>query len=177
MSKARICTTCMVIGLFVLFGVTTGFAAKGGIATSTNGIPLYVITEVTWDGVSPTGNWTLWGPKWAPVVGGEFLTGCTDCLDMNYTFTFHGKTVQFDEPMVDTVRATPQSRHVVLYDNDGDGTYTGSLSEWHYLPWASEKDGTWALLYFDRVDYEITFDEDGHVVYFHYLEYEHKKLK
>lgn len=115
---------------------------------------------------------------------GDPLTPCAGggdpdtCLDMsNYSFTFHGKTVHFDGVMVPTVRATPQSSHVVLKDLDGDGTYTGSLAAAHYFPWRAEPDGSWAVLYFDRMDYDITFDEAGNVIDFHYLQYEHKKLK
>lgn len=151
-------------------------ATAKGINNPT-GVPLYVIIEVGWDGVSPKGSWTVWGPKWDPVVGGTPLTSCEDCLEMNYEFTFHGKTVHFDEIMVPTVRATPQESHVVLHDKDGDGTYTGSLSASHYFPWRPESDGSQAVLYFDRIDYEVSFDADGNVKDFHYLQYEHKKLK
>ena len=158
-------------------GTATSTALAGGI-NNPKGIPLYVIIEVNWDGVSPDGDWTVWGPKWAPVVGtGTILTSCTGCLEMNYTFTFHGKTVHFDEVMVEGVRATPQVKHVVLHDRDGDGTYTGSLPAGHYFPWAPEPDDSWAILYFDRIDYEISFDEEGTVTFFRYLQYEHKKLR
>lgn len=142
-----------------------------------SGVPLYVIIEVDWDGVSPKGDWTVWGPTWDPVVGGVMLTSCADCLEMNYEFTLRGNTVQFDEIYVPTVDATPQIHHVVLRDIDGDGTYTGSLSAAHYFPWRAEPDGSWATLYFDRIDYDITVDEGGNVASFHYLQYEHKKLE
>ncbi|HUW22385.1 MAG TPA: hypothetical protein VMW41_07015 [Candidatus Bathyarchaeia archaeon] len=133
------------------------------------GVPLYVVIEVNWDGTGD-GDWTVWGPKWDPQVGvGAPLTGCTDCLEMNYDFEFKGKTVQFDEVYVPTVDATPQSHHVVLHDVDGDGTYTGSLSAARY----EYQEG---YLYLDRIDYEASFDEDGNVTNFRYLEYEHKKL-
>ena len=150
----------------------------GGGIKNPPGNPLYVNIEVTWDGVSPNGDWTVWGPKWEPVVGvGTPLSSCTDCLDMtNYIFTFHGKTVHFDEVMVPNVHATPQAHHVVLTDKDGDGTYTGSLAAGHYFPWSAEPDGSWPIHYFDRIDYEITFDSDGNVSNFCYLQYEHKKL-
>lgn len=90
---------------------------------------------------------------------------------MNYEFTFRGNTVHFDETYVPGVNATPQTRHVVLHDRDGDGTYTGSLSAQHYT-W----EGTGTVLYMDRIDYDITFDENGDVTNFHYLQYEHKKM-
>jgi hypothetical protein len=151
-------------------------ASAGGI-DDPPGVPLYVIIEVDWDGVSDYGDWTVWGPLWDPEVGGEPLTGCFNCLEMNYEFTCHGKAVHFDEIYVPTVDATPQVHHVVLHDLDGDGTYTGSLSAAHYFPWRAEPDGSWAVLYFDRIEYDITFDGDGNVTEFHYLQYEHKKLK
>jgi hypothetical protein len=81
--------------------------------------------------------------------------------------------VHFDEVMVETVVGTPQEKHVVLMDKDGDGTYTGSLAAMHYFPWRGDDT---AVLYFDRIDYEISFDGAGNVVDFHYLQYEHKKL-
>ena len=164
-----------VLVLLALLATPT-VAIAGGI-DDPGGIPLYVIIEVDWDGVSAYGDWTVWGPAWDPQVGGTMLTSCTDCLEMNYEFTCHGKTVHFDEIYVPTVDATPQVHHVVLHDLDGDGTYTGSLSAAHYFPWRPESDGSWAVLYFDRIKYNITFDGDGNVTDFHYLQYEHKKLE
>jgi hypothetical protein len=158
----------------ILAGAVSAVHAKG--IDNPPGVPLYVIIGVDWDGVSPNGDWTVWGPKWDPVVGSTPLTSCTDCLAMNYDFTFQGNTVQFDETMVDTVVATPQSKHVVLHDKDGDGTYTGSLPAMHYFPWTTEPDGSWPTLYFDRLDYEISFDDEGNVTSFHYWQYEHKKF-
>jgi hypothetical protein len=158
----------------ILAGVVP--ASAGGI-DDPPGVPLYVIIEVDWDGVSDYGDWTVWGPAWDPEVGGTMLTGCTNCLEMNYEFTCHGKTVHFDEIYVPAVDATPQVHHVVLHDLDGDGIYTGSLSAAHYFPWRAEPDGSWAVLYFDRIEYDIAFDEDCNVTDFHYLQYEHKKLE
>ncbi len=171
----------IMIALVLLLGLAATPVIAGGGIDNPKGNPLYVIIEVTWDG-NPThaGSWTVYGPPWDPVVGGPILAGCpgggapNTCLDMtNYAFTFHGKTVHFDEVMVETVRATPQASHVVLTDKDGDGTYTGSLAASHYFPWA----GTDTIHYFDRIDYEITFDSEGNVTSFRYLQYEHKKLK
>lgn len=176
MKSRRILLSVAVLALLLVgTSVTAALAGVGGI-DDPPGVPLYVIIEVEWDGVSPKGDWTVWGPKWDPVVGGTMLTGCTGCLEMNYTFTFRGKTVHFDEVMVEGVRATPQTSHVVLHDKDGDGTYTGSLAAGHYFPWAPEPDDSWAILYFDRIDYEIAFHDDGNVIDFRYLQYEHKKL-
>jgi len=170
----------IVVLLLLVGALTTGAmtsAALGGGINNPRGIPLYVIIEVNWDGDPANGgDWTVWGPLWEPEVGHTILASCSNCLEMNYTFTFHGKTVHFDEVMVEGVRATPQTKHVVLHDRDGDGTYTGSLAAGHYFPWRPEPDGSWAILYFDRIDYTITFDEDGNVAEFRYLQYEHKKL-
>jgi hypothetical protein len=166
-----------VVTFLALLAPSTTVALAGGI-DNPGGVPLYVIIEVTWDGnPEHDGDWTVWGPEWDPAVGGTMLTGCSDCLEMNYEFTFRGKTVHFDEIYVPTVEATPQVHHVVLHDLDGDGTYTGSLSAAHYFPWRAEPDGSWAVLYFDRIEYDITFDEDGNVTDFYYLQYEHKKLE
>ncbi len=162
-----------VVTVLALLILSTSVALAGGI-DDPPGVPLYVIIEVDWDGVSSHGDWTVWGPAWDPQVGGTMLTGCTGCLEMNYEFTFRGKTVHFDEIYVPTVDATPQVHHVVLHDLDGDGTYNGSLSAAHYFPWRA---GSSAVLYFDRIDYDIAFDGDGNVMDFHYLQYEHKKLE
>jgi hypothetical protein len=165
----------LALALLLLLAVAPVLAEGGGI-DDPDGNPLYVIIEVTWDGDSDNmGDWKVWGPMWEPAVGtGTVLSSCTDCLDMsNYTFTFHGKTVHFDEVMVPNVRATPQAHHVVLTDKDGNGTYTGSLAASHYFPWRDPPD---AINYFDRIDYEITFDSEGNVTDFCYLQYEHKKL-
>jgi hypothetical protein len=162
-----------VLAIAALVAVLAGAvpALAGGI-DDPPGVPLYVIIEVTWDGSSAEGDWTVWGPKWAPQVNiGPILSACTNCLEMNYEFTFRGKTVQFDEVYVPTVDAMPQKHHVVLKDLDGDGVYTGSLSAARY-----ELDPA-AILYLDRIDYDIEFEEDGNVVYFHYLQYEHKKME
>lgn len=135
-----------------------------------NGVPLYVIIEVNWDG-SGNGDWKVWGPRWAPAVGtGTVLSSCTNCLGASYNFVFKGKTVQFDELYVSGVDATPQVRHVVLQDMDQDGTYTGSLSAQRY-----EFPGVDAL-YMDRIDYEVSFGPDRSLINFRYLEYEHKKM-
>mgnify|MGYP001600448151 CR=1 FL=1 len=167
--------------LFAIALVFLGFLSAGRVLAASqghgimnpgegNGVPLYVTIEVNWDGTGD-GDWTVWGPKWAPEVGtGTILSSCIDCLEMNYDFVFKGKTVQFDELYVSGVDATPQTRHVVLQDIDGDGTYTGSLSAERY-----EFPGVDAL-YMDRIDYEVSFDSDKNLTGFRYLEYEHKKM-
>ncbi|NIN63784.1 MAG: hypothetical protein GTO63_03530 [Anaerolineae bacterium] len=139
------------------------------------GFPLYVIIEVTWDGdMGKDGSWTVWGPRWDPEVGtGTILGHCPmgtpgTCLDMSYyEFVFRGKTVHFDEIYVPGVVAYPQIRHVVLQDIDGDGQYTGSLSAECYE--FTSREGA----FHDRIDYWITFDAQGSVTGFRYLEYEH----
>lgn len=159
----------VLVALFVVLALilTASLVWAGGI-NDPKGFPLYVIIEVEWDGSSDSGDWTVWGPKWDPEVEtGDHLTGCTDCLEMNYTFTFRGSTVHFDETYVPGVIAYPQVRHVVLHDTDRDGTYTGSLSsECYEFP---SRDGA----FHDRIDYQITFDEQHNVTDFYYLEYEH----
>lgn len=166
----------VVLSILVIIGTSTVVAKEFHGVSDSKGIPLYVIIEVDWDGVAEKADWTVWGPRWEPEIGGELLTSCTNCLDANYEFEFRGNTVQFDEVFVDTVEATPQVRHIVLHDQDGDGTYTGSESAEHYFPWAPEPDGSRAKLYFDRLDYEVMFDEEGNLLNFHYTQYEHKKL-
>jgi hypothetical protein len=171
MRKLKFLGLILVVAMLV-FPTAAVSAGAGGI-DDPGGVPLYVIIEVNWDGVpGHAGDWTVYGPVWEPVVGGTVLSACTACLELNYDFTFRGNTVQFDETMVDTVEATPQSMHVVLRDMDGDGTYTGSESAMHYFAWG----GGDAILYFDRIDYTVTFDSGGNVTSFHYLHYEHKKL-
>ncbi|MBA7701119.1 hypothetical protein ES703_109850 [subsurface metagenome] len=172
--------------VLVLVMATPVMAAKGGGGGINDppGNPLFVIIEVTWDGDLTDGNndgcadsstWTVWGPAWAPVVGGTtILAGpSTDALDMSgYTFTFHGKTVHFDEAYVSGVDACPQVHHVVLHDKDGDLTYTGSdpASKYTFPPSRPDRIG----VFHDRIDYEITFDSiSGSVTHFRYLEYEH----
>lgn len=171
--KKLIAIAMAVALLLALTGGPAVAAGGGGGINNPPGNPLYVIIEVTWDGdPDHGGDWTVWGPMWAPVVGGStILAQCTDCLDMSgYTFTFHGKTVHFDEEYVSGVDACPQVHHVVLRDLDGDGTYTGSNPASKYT--FPDRPGE---LYHDRIDYEISFDSSGGVTNFRYLEYEHRK--
>lgn len=165
----------LVVGFASYFVLSVSAKTNQGILDP-GGIPLYVIIEVNWDGIAEKADWTVWGPRWNPEIGGELITSCTNCLDANYDFKFNGKTVQFEETFVDTVNATPQVRHIVLRDDNGDGTYNGSEAAQHYFPWAPEPDGSRAKLYFDRIDYELTFDGDRNLTNFHYIQYEHKKL-
>ena len=170
-----------VVALMVgLFAVNGGGQAEGnGGIDDPGGVPLYVIIEVTWDGSSADANadgwtdsttWEVWGPRYSPAVGGTSLTSCSDCLDFSaYSVDMKGKTMQFDEVYVPGVDATPQIRHVVLKDTDGDNVYTGSLSAQRY-----EFEGVWAL-YMDRIDYTVAVDSAGNITDFRYLEYEHKK--
>jgi hypothetical protein len=161
----------ILVSAFLIFGFASVVKAQG--IDNPEGVPLYVIIEVNWNGTGE-GDWKVWGPVWEPVVGtGTTLSECTSCLDMNYDFVFKGHTVQFDEIMVPTVVGTPQAKHVVLRDDGtGTNTYVGSEAAEHYFPWVEGS----AILYFDRIDYEIQFNEDNDVKSFHYLQYEHKKL-
>lgn len=184
--KKKFLSVLFVLVLVLSFSLVTAVpvaAARGGGGGINDplGNPLYVIIEVTWDGdftdadqdgYQDSTTWTVWGPEWAPVVGGTILAQATDCFDMGvYTFTFHGKTVHFDEEYVSGVDACPQVHHVVLHDIDGDGKYTGSdpASKYTFPTRPGE-------LYHDRIDYEITFDSFGAVTNFRYLEYEHRKM-
>ena len=179
--KKIIAIAMAVVLLLALTGGPAVAAGSGGGINNPPGNPLYVIIEVTWDGTltdadqdgfQDSSTWTVWGPMWAPVVGGStILAQATDCFDMSvYTFTFRGKTVHFDEEYVSGVDACPQVHHVVLHDVDGDGTYTGSdpASKYTFPTRPGE-------LYHDRIDYEISFDSSGGVTNFRYLEYEHRK--
>ncbi len=152
--------------LAVMLCLALGGPVLAGGVDDPQGFPLYVIIEVNWDGSAEKGDWTVWGPKWDPAVDtGTILSSCTHCLDMDYEFTFRGKTVHFDEPYVAGVDATPQVRHVILHDPYGDGTYTGSISAEHYTFPTGRR-------CMDRIDYEVTFDEQGNVTDFYYLEFE-----
>jgi hypothetical protein len=179
MTRMSLFISILVGLLIVLLAGGAAFGSKGGRPAGTNGVPLYVIIEVEWNAGDGLASWTVWGPQWDPVIGGTPLTSCTDCLEIatDYTFRANGKIVQFRETMVSTVNANPQSKQVVLYDPDGDGTYVGSLSSWNYFPWWTGEDNASDALYFDRIDYQVTFDQAGNLVHFRYLEYEHKKLK
>lgn len=177
----------VVLGLRVLavfmLALWAGIGNHGGVAAGgiddPSGVPLYVIIEVTWDGSSldadddhstDSSSWTVWGPRYSPQVGGTSLSTCSDCLDFGgFVVDFKGRTLQFDETYVSGVNATPQTRHVVLTDPDGDNVYAGSLAAERY-----EFEGVWAL-YMDRIDYTVTVDGSGNVMDFRYLEYEHKK--
>ncbi|MBI2855541.1 MAG: hypothetical protein HYX93_01690, partial [Chloroflexi bacterium] len=139
----RLVIVGIVAVLAVLWGVVPALAGGGGGGISNPpGNPLYVIIEVTWDGdPSHAGSWTVWGPRFDPVVDtGTILASCpgggapSTCLDMSgFQFTLRGKTLHFDETYVPGVDASPQTHHVVLNDVDGDGTYTGSLSAAKYI--------------------------------------------
>lgn len=171
MSRLKRAIITIFFVLLALVVPASAFAQGHGIMNPGDGqgVPLYVVIEVNWEGTG-MGDWTVWGPKWNPQVGvGSPLTSCTDCLEMNYNFVFKGKTVQFDEVYVSSVEATPQIRHVVLQDVDGDGTYTGSLPAERY-------EYQIGYLYLDRIDYEISFDSNKILTNFRYFEYEHKKL-
>jgi len=157
-----------VLVFFALLALSLRPTTKVAGVSDSNGMPLYVIIEVNWDGTG-MGDWKVWGPKNEPVVGtGTVLSECTECLEMNYNFEFKGKTVQFNETYVSTVDGKPQSHKVVLTDTDGDGSYTGSLPAARY----NLQEG---YIYLDRIDYEAEFG-NGKVSSFRYFEYEHKKL-
>jgi len=86
----------VLIALFVVLALTaTASLVWAGGIDDPEGFPLYVIIEVTWNGdPDTTGSWTVWGPRWNPVVGpgGTVLASCEQgdptCLDMSYYSTF-----------------------------------------------------------------------------------------
>jgi len=185
--KRKIFSILFALVLVLSFSLATAVpvaAARGGEAGINDppGNPLFVIIEVTWDGnwtdadsdgFQDSTTWTVWGPAWTPVVGGTVLAQDADCFDMSvYTFTFHGKTVHFDEAYVSSVDACPQVHHIVLHDKDGDLKYTGSdpASKYTFPPSRPDRIG----VFHDRIEYEITFSSiGGSVTDFRYLEYEH----
>jgi hypothetical protein len=121
----------------------------------------YAYIEVSWDGISDQGNWYVFAPDGTP------LTGCDDCLDMEYAFKCVGKTLQFDETYVEVVPAFPQTHHVVLHDTDGGGTYTGAITARYEWPLGTRR--------MDIIEYEVTVDENCEVMEFLYKEHEYKQ--
>ena len=178
----RACIVAVVALLFVWHaGPAVAAGGNHGIDDPA-GNPLYVIIEQVWDGnPAHAASWTVWGPRFAPELGtGTILASCpgggapSSCIDMSgFTFRVAGKTLQFDETYVPGVDATPQTHHVVLHDDDGDGVYTGSLSAARYVWGGAAPSST---LYHDRIDYEVTVT-NGAVTAYRFVEYEHKKVK
>lgn len=169
----------VVLAGLVFVGYKVVFA-KGRNLNRGEGWPRYVDIVVTWDGSTDdadndgntdSSTWTVWGPKWDPQIGeGTPLADCSDCLDMStYEFRFVGKTLQFEEIYVPGVAAYPQTHHIVLHDQDGDGIYTGSIDARYDFPGES---GEWIRR--DVIEYEVS-TENGNVTNFYYVEHEYKK--
>lgn len=121
----------------------------------------YAYIEVTWDGSSANGDWWVFAPDETP------LSGCNDCLGMEYDFECLGNTLQFSETYVAVVPAFPQTHHVVLHDNDGDGTYTGSITARYEWPLGTRR--------MDVIEYEVIVNENCEVTSFFYTEHEFKQ--
>jgi hypothetical protein len=121
----------------------------------------YAYIEVTWDGSSANGDWHVYDPNGNP------LTGCDDCLEMEYEFTCVGNTLLFTETYVEIVPAFPQTHQVVLLDNDRDRTYIGSITARYEWPLGTRR--------MDIIDYEITVNENCEATNFFYTEYEYKQ--
>lgn len=143
----------------VLF-VTPTFA-EGPIKS--NGLTPYGDVYVAWDGVPGSlGDW------WVDTdLNGTVDYGAHDTLDMVYDFEFKGKTLQFDETYVEAAIAHPQTHHVVLTDNDGDGTYEGALTARYDAPWS-----TLCPVRMDVIEYTVDTSE-GVVGDFNYVEHEY----
>jgi hypothetical protein len=120
----------------------------------------YAYIEVGWDDITSMGDWNVYDPK------GLFLTGCEECLEMEYEFKCVGKTLQFDETYVEVVPAFPQTHHVVLQETDVEGTYVGSITARYEWPLGTRR--------MDVIDYEVSVDENCEATNFFYTEYEYK---
>src|SRR5574340_1028715 len=105
----KVFLVALFLGVLVFAANYLKLSTKVAGLEDSKGMPLYVIIEVNWDGVG-NGDWKVWGPKYAPVVGtGTVLSECTKCLEMNYNFEFKGKTVHFTETYVSTVDGRPEA--------------------------------------------------------------------
>lgn len=164
----------LIVSIIVAFLVVSmGTAMAKGMG---KGWPYYVDVVVDWDGdPNNMGDWNVYAQQYfvdthSGYNVGDFITGCSACLDMsNYNFVFKGNTLQFDETYVSGVIAYPQTQHVVLHDNDGEGVYTGSDVARYDFP-----DEIGQYIRMDVFEYTVT-TTDGVVTDFHYVEKEYKK--
>jgi len=155
----RVIVGLMAVALVLSFTSLASASLRG----AGKGWPDYVDIHVTWDpSMGNYGDWNVYNAE-----TGSFITGCSNCLNMDYDFKFIGKTLQFEEVYVPGVEAYPQTHHVVLHDQDGDNIYTGSITaRYDYQP---------GYIYMDVVEYKVTTNGNGNVTYFEYWEHEHKK--
>ena len=142
-----------------------------------NGWPYYVDILVDWDPTEDNlGDWNVYAQEYwletHPGSGkevGDLITGCSNCLEMDYDFEFVGSALKFEETYVSGVEAYPRTHMVVLHDKDGDGTYTGSITARYDFP---REIGEYIRM--DVIEYTVKTD-DGRVTDFHYVEKEYKK--
>ena len=171
-TTATLLIAIFMISTLAMIAPMTVIATKPEPQTLGKGWPAYVYIEVDWDGSSQYGDWNVYADQlYVDTYGGDigdFITGGTDNIEMNYDFVFRGNTLQFDETYVSGVIAYPQIQHVVLHD-DGTGIYTGYDVARYDFPGEL---GTWIRM--DVMEYEVIV-EDGTVVSFHYTEHEYKK--
>lgn len=87
---------------------------------------------------------------------------------MAYDFEYKGKTLQFDETYVEAAPAYPQTHHVVLTDNDGDGTYEGAITARYDAPWSAT-----CPVRMDVIEYTVDTNQFGTDGFFNYIENEY----
>ena len=171
--KTKIVLVCVAV-MLVLASVSPVIAGPPGKGLG-QGWKEYVTVKVDWDG-NPLhqGDWNVYaGPYRVELYGGTvgaFVTGCSACLEMIYTFTFVGNTLQFDEIYVSGVEAYPQTHHVVLHvagTADGVVTYTGSITARYDFPGSAA-----GVTRMDVIQYKVVVT-DGVVTIFHYDEVEY----
>lgn len=158
----------------VLIGLVVGLAlaATVSVVWAGQGVPQgggwtpYADVHVTWDGVSPQGDWWVDWDLDGDTADDNY--GCNACLDMNYDFTYRGSTMHFDEVYVEAALAHPQTHHVVLHDNDGDGTYVGAITARYDAPWSPS-----CHRRMDVIEYWITPSDFGTWGSFFYIEHEY----
>jgi len=143
--------------LFLVLLISAMLLISVGLVTAKGmgkGWVYYAYIDVTWDGSSANGNWHVYDPD------DNHLTGCDDCLEMEYDFVCIGNTLQFDETYVEVVPAYPQTHHVVLHDNDGDNVYTGWITARYDWPIGVTR--------MDVIEYEIEVNVNLFFILFEY---------
>ncbi len=155
----RILTLAMVIVAIFAF-VTVAKAGQG--TPKGNGWTAYKDVQVTWNGVAA--DWADWDVYNAD---GSVNNLNPNALEMAYDFEYKGNTMQFDETYTG-VTAYPQTHHVVLTDNDGDGTYTGSITARYDYPASLA-----CPVRMDVIEYTITPENFGTWGSFFYIENEY----
>jgi hypothetical protein len=170
---SSIISAMLVILLFVAISLLAVFPASS--KEMGKGWPHYVNVIVDWDPTEDNlGDWNVYAQEYYVETHpgynvGDWITGCSDCLEMEYDFEFVGSILKFEEIYVSGVDAYPQTHAVVLHDPDGDGVYTGSITARYDFP--SERG---QFIRMDVIEYTVTTIDDT-VTYFYYVEKEYKK--